>query len=158
MAVHPTTNSARTSLLRIGARNSVPYCKGPSIGHKLVQGPVSNQQRPPSKQVRFSKQPSQDVVPAQCSSYTEAEGDGLQQAGATGILLAYCTSVSLETELCFGISPHTSYHWCNDLDPAQHQALRAWTNPSLPAQAWRSLYISQLHCPECLSGCSLAEG
>ncbi len=98
MAVHNPANSARTSLLRVGAGNSVPCCKGVSIGHKFVQGATSTQHRPSSKQVRFSKQPSQGVVPVQCSSYTEAEGDGLQQAGATGILLAYCTSVSLKTE------------------------------------------------------------
>lgn len=83
MAVYHPTNSPRTSLLRVGVRTSVPYCKGVSIGHKFVQGATSTQQRPSCKQARLSKQPSQGVVPAHCSSYTEAEGDGLQQAGAT---------------------------------------------------------------------------
>lgn len=116
MAVYHPTNSPRTSLLRVGVRTSVPYCKGVSIGHKFVQGATSTQQRPSCKQARLSKQPSQGVVPAHCSSYTEAEGDGLQQAGATGILLAYCTSVSLKTEPFLGVSFHAIYNWCDDLD------------------------------------------
>lgn len=83
MAVQHPTNSTRTSLSRVGARNIVPYCTRVSTGHTFVQRATSSQQRSTSKQVRFSQQPSQGVVPAQCSSYTGTDGDGLQQAVAT---------------------------------------------------------------------------
>ncbi|DBA70220.1 TPA: hypothetical protein ACH3X2_012129 [Trebouxia sp. C0005] len=83
MAVHHPTNSAKISLSRVRARNSVPFCKGVSVSDKFVQQATFPQQRPSNKQVRFSKQQSQGFVPVQCSHYTGADGDGLQQANAT---------------------------------------------------------------------------
>jgi len=94
----------------------VPYCKGVSIGHKFVHRANISQKRPSSKQVRFSKQPSQGVVPAQCSSYTGVDGDSLQQAGATGILLCLLYLCEPKNRACFGSSPNAGYNWRDDLD------------------------------------------